>query len=915
LEYIKRILVSTKNYKITYYTKGNSNKCVITFGEVDSTLSETGFGDKLILSEGMDYIYVAQRRQTQYQFLSAEKFSEVVGEVIKNKEVYTYGSSLGAYAAIYFGGAVNANILALSPRIPAYPAIHKLTGERFKNKGFRHEELGEKKKTDKVVYIFYDNNNYIDRYYIDVFLKPAYPAGIFLHVENAGHYTARALLLSGELKKVAQDFFYNKRIEFTLKSDKILDWHIERTKKRINQGKLLHAQENIDVLLNSGRAMDKPVQDLINLYRDKLVQKNKSESNARSKLKLKMYPIISRKEKAQLNNAVTLSFVGDLILLRDQVLNSYNPQTASYEFDSMFTYVEKYLKESDFSMGVFEGPTAGEGYEYSTSVYNDKIPIYLNFPDSFAHAVKRAGFDFVTTAQNHLLDCGVDGAMRTLDILDQVGLEHLGSYRNQKEKERLPIYNIKGLKVAILTYTRYSNRYKNSFFLEKENKHITSLLVSPSDDNFDEVKTEVMSDFEKVKKCKPDCIVVLPHMGQQFRHSPDKYQKVWCDIFVEAGADVILSDHPHAVQPYEWRKKPGEDSSVLILHCPGNFVNSYTKKDGDASALTEIYLNPNNGKPFAVGCIPLWAHSYLDENYRALPLHKVVHNKGIRKTLSTLEFTRVKEVHELITQVMLGEKLSIDQVQEKYYLFAERANKKSKGYVRNHVKALELTDELKKKELYRLLSKSKNVCFIGDSVTEGTRNGEYGWYEPLTENFNHLSVHSFSKGSTTSNYFLENVEELIKLKSDLYIIAVGTNDVRYRNQKICAMTSKEYIKNLKQIVQKVKAQNKSAKFVFIAPWTTDMYDPVSRLPKQERFEMLKEYSEELEKYAKSFRALYINPNPLIDNTFKTRNPRTWLKDHIHPNALEGISLYSLAVMKASPRRLSKFRTLLEKVNL
>lgn len=903
MEYTKKVLATNENYKITYYTKGISKnkKCVITFGEIDSTLEETGFGSKLIVSEGYDHIYVAHKRHTQYQFLSTETFYSIVHEVLADKEVYTYGSSLGGYCAIYYGGIIDANILAMSPRIPAHPVIDKIMGKIFKNKGFHHNELIDEKVTSKKVFIFYDNNNYIDSYYIDVFVKSAYPDANYFHIENAGHYSARALLLSGELKKIALDFFENRNLQFSLNNKYILDWHIERTKKRIEQRKFFHARENIDVLLSSERAKDKTVRDLVNLYRKKLVQRNKKRIRRRNHASDKIHPVISKKEEYQLDHAISLSFVGDLILLRDQILNSYNPETKAYEFDNMFTYIKKYLNESDFSMGVFEGSAAGDKFEYSTSMYADGIPVYLNYPDSFAYAARRAGFDFVTTAQNHLLDYGVGGAMRTLDVLDKAGLLHLGSYRNMKEKEMLPIFNIKGLKIAILTYTKQSNHYNNSYFLREENKHLTSILVSSNDKNFNKVKNDVLEDFERVKKVNPDCIVVLPHMGQQFRHSPDNFQKTWCNIFVEAGADVILNDHPHAVQPYEWRKKPGEYTDVLILHCPGNFVNSYIKNDGDASALTQVYLNPKNGKPFALSCVPLWAHSYLDSNYRALPIYDIVYDKKIRKSMSKYEFDRVKEVHELITKTMLGERLSIDQIQDKYYLFAERANDKSKGYVRNHVHPLEITEEQKCKKLFRFLSKSKSVCFIGDSVTEGTWNGGYGWYEPLIENFKHLKVKRFAKGKASSSYFAKVAEEFAKFNSDLYIIAVGTNDVRYRDPEECPMTSKEYINNIDLIVNKIKSENKSSKFVFIAPWTTDAYDPFSKLSKNERFRLLEEYSIALKKYANSSNHLFINPNPIIQEKFKTRNPKTWLKDHIHPNAHEGIELYSYAVMEAAPQ--------------
>ncbi|SDO04380.1 CapA family protein [Alkalicoccus daliensis] len=918
MKYETNVLTSQKNYKITYHknVEKRSEKVIITFGEIDSNLEETGFGDKLIYNQGYDYIYVAQKRTTQYQFLSADKFSAIVEGSIAGKEVYTYGSSLGAYGALYFGGAVNANILAMSPRIPAHPVINKLMDSRFKNKGFKHKELHQSAITEKRVCVFFDEKNYIDRYYVDFFIKVAYPDAEYHALDNAGHYTARALLESGELKQVAVNFFQNTKIEYIIDKEKILDWHLDKARKRVKSGKLAHAIENIEALLSSERASQEIVRELAASYQKKVTRQIKSDSKQK-KSSPEMHPIIKKSEKKRLEEGVCLSFVGSLILFRDQVLNAYDPATKTYEFSPMFTYVKKHLAESDFAMGVFEGPTAGEKYEYSTSCYGDALPLTLNFPDSYAREVKQAGFDFVTTAHNHLLDCGEDGAMRTFDILDEVGLKHRGGYRNQAEKEKLPIYEIKGLKVAILAYTHKSNGYDNNFFLKKENKHLTSLLVSPNDENFEQVRRDVKEDFERIKRGKPDCIVVLPHMGQQFRHSPDSMQTVWCDIFVEEGADLILSDHPQAVQPYEWRKNPIENTDVLILHCPGNFVNSYTAKDGDASAFSHLYLDPKTGKPFAAACIPLYAHSYLDKNYKSLPIFDIIHNPELRKTFSTMEYDRVKVVHELITGTMLGESLPIDQLQEKYYLFADRAEGKSKGYVRNQVIPLEKKGAWKNKAFYQLLKETEKVCFIGDSITEGTQNGGYGWYEPITAGMPNLEVVQFSIDGGTTSLLEKNKKEIVESKSDLYVVALGTNDVRYRDPKRCAMTPEEYTANIDQFVSGIREVKKDASFVFIAPWTTDNHDPVSKLKKPERFAMLEEYSKALETYCSSNKALFIDPNKIIYDKYQTRNPRKWLTDHIHPNALDGINLFSWAVLEASPEKVPQksnpFSRVLKKV--
>lgn len=192
MSYSTRVLTSTNNYKITAHinNKNNNNKCIITFGEIDSKLTETGFASDLIMKEGDDHIYVAQKTWTQYQYLSREDSYKIIRDEITGKEVYTYGSSLGAYCAIYYGTAINAHILALSPRIPAHPIINKLMGNVFKNEGFHHKELNVFKKQYKSLHVFYDKNNYIDNYYVNIFIKPAFRSANYYHVEHAGHYTA-----------------------------------------------------------------------------------------------------------------------------------------------------------------------------------------------------------------------------------------------------------------------------------------------------------------------------------------------------------------------------------------------------------------------------------------------------------------------------------------------------------------------------------------------------------------------------------------------------------------------------------------------------------------------------------------------------------------------------------------------------
>ena len=68
-------------------------------------------------------------------------------------------------------------------------------------------------------------------------------------------------------------------------------------------------------------------------------------------------------------------------------------------------------------------------------------------------------------------------------------------------------------------------------------------VVSADSKYFKRNVSLVKDDFERLKAEHPDLVIVLPHMGAQFRRQPDTTQRKWCDIFVELGADIIFSDH------------------------------------------------------------------------------------------------------------------------------------------------------------------------------------------------------------------------------------------------------------------------------------------------------------------------------------------------------------------------------------
>lgn len=598
-----------------------------------------------------------------------------------------------------------------------------------------------------------------------------------------------------------------------------------------------------------------------------------------------LYDVMDDDLKETFDNAVRITYSGDLILLEDQVKRAYTQD--GYDFSPVFEYAKDYISSADYAIGVFEGPMAGEEKGYTTSNFDDGKELYLNFPDEFGESVKNAGFDLVTTANNHVLDKDEDGALRTLDVLDRIGLDHTGSYRSEKEKQekRVKIIECEGIKIAVLSYTYGSNYYDNEQLINGDLAYLTSVISGTQGEQFDELKRRVEQDFEEAKKQNPDLIMVLPHIGTQFLNGIDSEQETWFKIFKDCGADIILGDHPHVVEPTAIDTSYGRN--IFTAYCPGNFANIYREQQGDTSALIDVYIDRDTKKVIGGGVIPLYTQSSIDGNFRAIPIYEIEYNEKLRNQLSTDDYERARIAHTTVTEIMLGYPIDISNVQKTYY-FNEN------GYIRAKTGGLMITEEMKEGLLYRTLNKVDSVCFTGDSVTEGTKNGGCGWYEPIGEQFPDKNILNFSKGGCTVSYLIDHVDSIPE--ADLYVVAIGTNDVRYRDNTLCAMTPEEFVERISTLRKNLTAKSPDAGFIWIAPWYSTDGDPYCELTVAEKTVLNNSYSDALQKYAEQIGDGYINANPYIQTKLTQKPQNEYLIDHIHPNAGKGVIMYSEAVL-------------------
>lgn len=305
---------------------------------------------------------------------------------------------------------------------------------------------------------------------------------------------------------------------------------------------------------------------------------------------------------------IKLTFIGDIMCQREQNLALARNGLA---YDVQFEKVARILKASEYVVGNLETPIADEDLVYTN---NDTI---FNTPTAFAEALKKAGVNFVSLANNHCMDRGVKGLVRTIENVAKIGLDYDGAYLKQEESMRIFSKEIKGLRVAIVTGTYGQNsegsaprldendywrvellreppmppkRYEEKSrwrFIPTRFRLALRALIKPNSlfvrmpvpdfvcDNVRSASAESPKDrqllervLSKVRRAKEgtDIVISYPHIGGQYNLAPGAYAKRIVREMVKAGADVVVANHAHTSLRHE-----AFENGVKGFYALGNF--------------------------------------------------------------------------------------------------------------------------------------------------------------------------------------------------------------------------------------------------------------------------------------------------------------------------------------------------------
>ena len=232
------------DYRFTYYKqKQGANIIVFTFGTLFTSLTSQAFGFPFLIAEGFDHVHVAQGLHQQYQELSLEDFALVAKPLCEGKKAFTYGVSLGGYAAIYFASAIEACAIASSPVFSSHASAKRFPKNKVE---IKHIPL-EKFKLNSRAYIFFDPHNVEDANFLNNLLVAACTDLVTTPLPFSGHQALRILVAAGLLKETILKIIIDQPDALKIDDKQLQDTSIYLEELALHHERRGASQQAIDV--------------------------------------------------------------------------------------------------------------------------------------------------------------------------------------------------------------------------------------------------------------------------------------------------------------------------------------------------------------------------------------------------------------------------------------------------------------------------------------------------------------------------------------------------------------------------------------------------------------------------------------------------------------------------------------------
>jgi len=384
-----------------------------------------------------------------------------------------------------------------------------------------------------------------------------------------------------------------------------------------------------------------------------------------------------------------LAFVGDIMLHMEQ-MNAARIAPGEYDFHYAFRYIAPYLRSADFAIGNLE-TTLVHPHEFRYAGW----PLFRS-PRTLAEALLYAGFDYVTTGNNHSFDAFARGVRSTIEILEDVGLGFTGTFVTPECRYEPTIVEVNGFTFALINMTMHVNGL-HTHYQVRDHMYMVKIvyhdLIEQATIDYDLIRDSIA----RARALEPDFIIMLPHIGIEYYGTMnraggghqwdffDQRDTRWVNwmrthhFMLEAGADIVMSHHAHTLLPAEFVYVTDPCGTVrrgFIAHSMANFVSAQRTHPREASAVFYLdFERIDDGQAQLVGAsyTPIWVRQHDPTRaprqcFTVLPVTPTLRrvDEGPTPDLRPQDIERMRVVHRDVTHMLSGEPIPLEYMQYEY---------------------------------------------------------------------------------------------------------------------------------------------------------------------------------------------------------------------------------------------------------
>ena len=313
---------------------------------------------------------------------------------------------------------------------------------------------------------------------------------------------------------------------------------------------------------------------------------------------------------------------------------------ASYDYTETFLDVAPILAHADLTVLNFEGQLLGAPYGNTKSA-----------PQSMMEALAKAGVDMVQLANSYSISGGVSGLADTIAGVRAAGMEPLGVYATQQERQAgkgYTICNVGGIKVAVVAFTKGMD----GMALPRGSEGCVNVLYKDYSSTYQEVDTEGITQIlDAISREKPDITVAMLHWGSEYNDTVSESQKEICSVLQEKGVDAIIGTHPHYVHKMELDVQTRQ----FVAYSLGDLISDAQRSGTEYSVILDLEITKDNtsGKTEITGYTYTPIFTVVEED-------KPVKVVRIAETMAAYENHYIDRVSQTTYEAM---KYALDRIQ------------------------------------------------------------------------------------------------------------------------------------------------------------------------------------------------------------------------------------------------------------